>query len=140
MDASAVDMGALLVAMMTASVAGPRRLGRLRRRTVTLVRPATVRVRALFPEPPRPLGRPIEEIARDAHRLGREFRCVPDRGSFARFEGCRRAYDWVLIEACNALDVDHLLGVVPPGPELDVERLRVEAVLDRAGLRLDGIV
>ncbi len=137
MDAHAVSVVTLLAAMVAASVAGPERMGRLRRRTVTLAERVTVRVRGLFPTPPRPTGRPIEDIARDAHRLGQRFRCVPDDASFARFEGRRQAYDRVLAEACAALGVEHLLMVVPPGVELDSERLRVEAVLDRAGFRLD---
>lgn len=137
MEASAAGMGTLVVAMVTVSVAGPVRVRRLRRGAVAQLRRAAVGLRALFPDPPRPEGRPIEEIARDAHRLCRSMRYVPDDMSFARFEGRRKAYDWVLAEACAALGVEHLLAVVPPGPELDRERLRVEAVLDRAGLRLD---
>jgi hypothetical protein len=112
---------------------GPRRLALLCRRTARLGRA----VDRLRPAPPPVLGRPIEEIARDANRLGQSFRYVPRGLSFARFEGCRRAYDLVLSEACNALDIDHLLGVLPPGPELDDERNRVESKLWLAGLRLD---
>ena len=87
--------------------------------------------------PPAPPGRPIEAIARDAHRLGLAFHYAPPTLSFARFEGMRRAYDIVLAEACRALDVAHLLAVLPPGPELDRERQRVESLLDWAGLRID---
>jgi hypothetical protein len=137
MSVDAVEMVVLLVAMVAASVAGPQRLGRLRRRLVGLGSNAVRRARAAHPAPPRAVGRPIEEIARDAHRLGHRFRYVPDDASFARFEGRRQAYDQVLAEACRALGIDHLLGVVRPGVELDHERERVEAVLDRAGLRLD---
>lgn len=89
--------------------------------------------------PPVPSGRPIEDIARDAHRLGIAFRYAPPTLSFARFEGARRAYDIVLAEACRALDVAHLLEVLPPGPDLDRERQRVEALLDWAGLRIDDV-
>lgn len=85
---------------------------------------------------PQPVGRPIELIARDAQRLGPRFRYVPAGASYARVEARRRAYDEVLGEACRAFEVEHLLGVLPPGPELDLERLRVEAVLGRVGLRL----
>jgi hypothetical protein len=114
-------------------VLGRRRLAHLRGRAVRAVEV----VSQLRPSTPPVLGRPIEEIARDANRLGHSFRCVPRGLSFARFEGCRRAYDLVLSEACRALDVDHLLGVLPPGPELDAERDRVETKLWLAGLRLD---
>jgi hypothetical protein len=71
--------------------------------------------------------------------LGLRFRYVPAGASYARIEARRRAYDEVLGEACRALRLEHLLAVLPPGPELDVERLRVEAVLDRAGFRLDAV-
>ena len=137
MDAHAVVMMVVLAGMLAASVAGPQRMARLRRRLVGAVERATDHARAAHPGPPRAAGRPIEEIARDAYRLGHRFRYVPEDASFARFEGRRRAYDQVLTEACAALGIDHLLGVVPPGVELDQERARVEVVLDRAGLRLD---
>jgi hypothetical protein len=137
MDGHAFVMMVMLVGMLSASVAGPQRLTRLRRRLVAAVSRASDRAKAAHPGPPRAVGRPIEEIARDAHRLGHRFRYVPEDASFARFEGRRRAYDQVLAEACSALGIDHLLGVVPPGVELDHERARVEIVLDRAGLRLD---
>lgn len=84
-----------------------------------------------------PEGRRIELVASDVRRLGQRFRNVPPRVSFARFEALRQAYDEVLSEACKALEVDHLLQVLPPGPELDGERRRVEVALYRAGLRLD---
>jgi hypothetical protein len=112
---------------------GRRRLSAVRRRALYLGEA----VSRLRPAPPPVLGRPIEDITRDVIRLGRSFRYVPPGLSFARFEGCRRAYDLVLGEACQALDIDHLLGVLSPGPELDAERDRVESKLWLAGLRLD---
>jgi hypothetical protein len=112
---------------------GRRRLSAVRRRALCLGEA----VSRLRPAPPPVLGRPIEDITRDVIRLGRSFRYVPPGLSFARFEGCRRAYDLVLGEACQALDIDHLLGVLSPGPELDAERDRVESKLWLAGLRLD---
>ena len=81
--------------------------------------------------------RPIEVIARDARRLGHRFREPPRGVSYAKFEGTRRAYDKVLAEGCLALGIDHLLGVLPPGEELDAERRRVELRLYSAGFRLD---
>jgi len=84
--------------------------------------------------------RPIELIARDAHRLSSQFRwvCVSETASFARFEARRRAYDSVLAEACLALGVEHLLAVLPPGPDLDAERRRVEQRLSGYGLLRDS--
>ena len=112
---------------------GRRRLSAMRRSAVNLGEA----VSRLRPSPPPVLGRPIEDITRDAIRLDHSFRYVPPGLSFARFEGCRRAYDLVLSEACQALDIDHLLGVLSPGPELDDERNRVESKLWLAGLRID---
>ena len=92
------------------------------------------RLRALRPAPPRPTGRPIQEIALDAQRLAAAFRYEPAGISFARVEGVRLAYDRVLGEACQTLGVEHLLGVLAPGTELDRERDRVEVALHHAGL------
>ncbi|MEZ5193405.1 MAG: hypothetical protein R2734_13480 [Nocardioides sp.] len=36
----------------------------------------------------------------------------------------------------QALGITHLLGVLPPSPELDRERARVERALECAGLEL----
>ena len=128
---SALSAG-LVAAVVLASILGRERLARLH---TALVRTID-RVRASRPAKPHPTGRPIEAIARDAHRLGVRFRCMPERVSFAQLEGNRMAYDRVLVEACTALGVDHLIEVLPPGPELDGERRRVELVLDAWGLGL----
>ena len=123
----------LFAGVTLAAFLGPQRVGRLARFLAGPVR----RVERLRPVPPRPVGRPIELIASDARRLSSSFRRVPPDASFARFEGRRRAYDDVLVEACRAVEVEHLLQVLPPGPELDRERQRVEMVLQRVGLLLD---
>lgn len=81
-------------------------------------------------------GRPLEQIARDARRLSVWYRTCPRGQSFAKYEAHRRAYDDVLAEACAALGIDHLLGVLEPGTELDGERSRVEGRLEAAGLEL----
>jgi hypothetical protein len=127
----------VVLGLLAAAVLGPVGVARLRRWCGERADRAAGRLRSLQQPRLEPTGRPIEVIAHDAHRLGGQVRC-PARGmSFARFEGRRRAYDAVLTEACRALEVDHLLGVLPAGPELDAERRRVEAVLGLAGLRLD---
>lgn len=87
--------------------------------------------------PSEPLSRPIEMIAADARRLGPRFHYAPRGTSFAKLEGARLAYDHVLTEACTALGLEHLIAVLPPGDELDVERARVEGLLWLAGLRID---
>ena len=82
-------------------------------------------------------SRPIELIAHDARRLGHRFH-HPHRGlTFVKYESTRWAYDKVLAEGCRALGIVHLLDVLPPGPELDAERGRVEWLLYQAGLDLD---
>lgn len=98
----------------------PRRLRRLRRRR---------------PPPPAP-GPPIEEIAESVRRLGCRFHHPAAGLRHAKAEGVRQAYDHALARACAALEVAHLIGVLPPGPELDRERERVEWALECAGLDL----
>jgi len=87
--------------------------------------------------PEAPSGRPIEVIAREARRLGNRYRSTREGVSYAKADAFRRAYDGVLGEWCDALDVAHLLAVLPPGDELDSERTRVERTLNGWGLRLD---
>jgi hypothetical protein len=84
-----------------------------------------------------PGGRPIEAIAFDARRLGRQLQHTNDGRSAARIAAIRHSYDDVLAEGCAALGVAELLGVLPEGPELDVERRRVEVVLIGAGMVLE---
>ena len=88
-------------------------------------------------DPTLPVGRPIQEIASDVRRLGRQVRHPDDGRSAARIVALLRSYDAVLGEACAALGYTQLLGVLPPGPELDHERERVEQLLARAGLVLE---
>ena len=86
---------------------------------------------------PAPTCRPLEEIAADVRRLARRHRCPAEGARFAKVEGYRRAYDNVLLEACSVLSVTTLIGVLPPGTELDRERMRVEELLDTAGLSVE---
>lgn len=88
------------------------------------------------PAPPAPAGPPIEELAENLRRLGCRFHHPAAGLRHAKVEGVRQAYDVALARACAALEVDHLLGVLPPGPELDRERERVEWALECAGLDL----
>ena len=85
--------------------------------------------------PPVPDGRPIEAIVADLRRLGGRFHTLDPRTSFAKVEAVRYAYDRSLAECCAALGITHLLGVIPAGPELDVERERVEDQLAGCGVR-----
>ena len=86
--------------------------------------------------PPRPDRRPIEEVARHVRRLGAAYHHPPPGQRHARFEGVRRAYDDVLGQACTALGIPDVLADLPPGQERDAARLRVEYLLEQAGLVL----
>ena len=126
----------LLLLVVAAAALGRSRVGRFARAVGRSAGRAATATHLSRPEEPRPLGRPIELIADDARRLGGRFHHVPPGASFARFEARRQAYDTVLAEACQVVAVDHLLLVIPPGPELDAERARVESVLLRSGFAL----
>jgi hypothetical protein len=82
-----------------------------------------------------PTSRPIEAIAADLHRLGARFHTLDPHASFAKVEAVRGAYDRALAECCAVLGLTHLLGVLPPGLELDAERERVEEQLTDCGVR-----
>ena len=79
-----------------------------------------------------PMHRPIEQVGADLRRLHAAFH----RGGmrFAKYEGCRQAYDRVLGEAADMAGVPHLLELLAPGTELDHERERIELVLRHHGL------
>ena len=78
------------------------------------------------------LPRPIEDVGADLRRLHASFHREGLR--FAKYEGCRLAYDRVLAEAADMVEAAHLLDVLPPGTERDHERERVEMLLEDAGL------
>ena len=80
--------------------------------------------------------RPFEVVVADARRLAARLEC-PRGLSYAKQEALRGVYDRVLGEVCEALGVDHLLGVLEEGDELDTERARVESLLWLAGVHLD---
>ena len=82
--------------------------------------------------PATPTHRPLSTIAADAQRLSERYHREGMR--FAQYEGRRQAFDRVLGEAAEMLEVEHLLAVLPPGPELDHERKRIEARLVQEGL------
>ena len=45
------------------------------------------------------------------------------------------AYDDALVQACLALGLPDTLTGLPPGTDREAERLRVESLLEAAGLR-----
>ncbi|MBB5890051.1 hypothetical protein [Kutzneria kofuensis] len=115
----------LVLTMVPAAVCwlvlqGPRALSWLRRRR----------------SPPTPSGPSIQVLAqrlRRVHRTLLDFE--PGTPALRRF-AARQAYDDLLRQACRALDVEHRLDEVPEGIDKEIERLRVEEALRRAGLRI----
>jgi hypothetical protein len=89
---------------------------------------------ASLPARPR---RPIEDIVSDARRFAPRVHEPPRGTSYAKHLAVCSVYDRVLGEACDALGIEHLLGVLPAGDERDAERTRIETALWLAGLRLE---
>ena len=78
-------------------------------------------------------GAPLERLAADLRRLREVVRADAHR-SAAQQLGNRLAYDQVLMQACSMLEIEHELSEQTSGIERDIERLRVEAELERAGM------
>jgi hypothetical protein len=99
------------------------------------------RRRARTPEPD-PFGttrRPIQVVAADLRRLSRQLALVPSGSTLVRWKALWAAYDGVLIEAAEMLEVSHQLTEQPfAGVARDVERVRVLAALEGAGLVVRG--
>ena len=88
------------------------------------------------PAPPTPLGMPIERIAADLRRI-RQQAVMPQAGTpMARRRAIVAAYDEALLDACRALEVPTELDCITDSLERESERLRTEAELARAGVRL----
>jgi hypothetical protein len=80
-------------------------------------------------------GVPIEQLAADLRRL-RAILGTDSHKSAAHQMGNRLAYDKLLTQVCEMLDIEHELDADSVGFERDIERIRVEADLERAGLIL----
>jgi hypothetical protein len=80
-------------------------------------------------------GVPIEQLAADLRRL-RAILDTDAHRSAAHQMGNRLAYDRLLMEVCQMLEIEHDLESESIGFERDIERIRVEAELERAGLIL----
>lgn len=78
-------------------------------------------------------GVPLEEVAANLRRL-RSVVATDSKRSAAHQMGNRLAYDRVLAQACDMLDVQHNLSTESMGLERDIERFRLEAELERAGV------
>ena len=80
-------------------------------------------------------GIPLEQVVADLRRLRMVVRDDAGR-SAAHQMGNRLAYDRLLSQACEMLEVHHELAGEYGGMERDIERLRVEAELERVGVRI----
>jgi hypothetical protein len=80
-------------------------------------------------------GVPLEQVAANLRRL-RGVLTVDEHRSAVHQIGNRVAYDQVLIQASEMLQIEHDLARRSAGMERDIERLRVEAELERAGVVL----
>ena len=87
---------------------------------------------------PEPVRRPLQVVAADLRRLSRQLALVPAGASLVRWKALWAAYDDVLIEAADLLEVPHELPDAPAGMARDLERLRLLAALEGAGLTVRG--
>ena len=83
---------------------------------------------------PEPVRRPIQLVAADLRRLSRQMALVPAGAPLVRWKALWTAYDAVLAEAAEQLEVSHELSTTCLGTPRDIERLRVLAALESAGL------
>ena len=82
-------------------------------------------------------GIPIEQLAADLRRLRRAVATDQQRSATHQLAN-RVAYDQLLMQACEMVAVLHDLDKTTAGPERDIERIRVEAELERAGIALSA--
>lgn len=83
----------------------------------------------------RSIGNPIERLGADLRRLRHQIQ-HSDHRSATQYAALRQAYDGVLIETCAMLELSHDLDRPTVGTERDIERLRVEAMLEGNGIVL----
>jgi hypothetical protein len=82
--------------------------------------------------------RPLQVVAADLRRLSRQLALVPAGAPLVRWQALWAAYDGVLMEAAEQLEVTHELAAAPLGMPRDIERLRLLAALEAAGLAVRG--
>lgn len=77
-------------------------------------------------------------IAADLRRLSRQLALVPAGASLVRWQALWAAYDEVLTEAADALEIPHDLPATPNGLPRDFERVRLFTALEDAGLAVQA--
>jgi hypothetical protein len=77
--------------------------------------------------------RPLEAVAADLRRLARELAMVPGGLPMARRRGLLAAFDDVLVEAAELLEIPNQLTAEPPATR-ELERMRLLASVEAAGL------
>jgi hypothetical protein len=85
---------------------------------------------------PQPATPPIERLTADLRRVRRTLAEYPPGTPNVRRRATREAYDALLAQACSVVEVSHRLDELPDGTERELERLRVEEALRRAGLMI----
>jgi hypothetical protein len=105
-----------------------------RRSAGTLARPWAHLPPAAAPEP----RRPLQVVAADLRRLSRQLALVPSGAPLVRWQALWNAYDAVLMEAAEQLEVAHELTTTCVGTPRDIERVRILAALEGAGLVVRG--
>lgn len=101
--------------------------------------PARPRRVARAVAPSEPVRRPIQVVAADLRRLNRQVALVPSGSTLVRWKALWAAYDGVLVEAAEMLECPHELADQPAaGNARDIERVRVLAALEAAGLVVHG--
>ena len=78
--------------------------------------------------------RPLQVVAADLRRLSRQLAVVPAGAPLLRWQALWTAFDDVLAEAAEQLDVPSELACTPTGLARDLERLRLLAALEATGL------
>jgi hypothetical protein len=130
-EASGFPVGNVLLYAAIVMTPTAASLGALR--LPALVRGLKLRMR---PAPPVPEHPPIQELAADLRRVHRLLAQFRPGTPMARRVGARQAYDALLVEACDAVDVEQRLDQMPEGIAREVERLRLEVSLRSAGLAI----
>ncbi len=85
---------------------------------------------------PVPVGRPLERLVADLHRLRRQMRGPPPT-TMVRRTALVAAYDDVLLDVCAAVGIDAPPLAGATDAERPFARLQTEAAVEAAGIVLD---